>query len=233
MKKFLVLLLVLSGAALKAQDQTSLEKHYQAFYKQMRVQGDINGIIQALTHLNVIAPNTARKDTLAYIYSSNNQHMQALNLLGIERLEEDSDLAVQVKAISLKAIEQPKRALEHFEELAKRNPSAYLLYEVADLKIVTGDNSGALVSIKEGQALTKADMKYAFYERQQPYEVALKSAFFHLEALVIYNTDKNRIKEAIALIDRALVLSPNFNLASLSKQALESRLVVPEETPKD
>ena len=233
MKKFLVLLLVLSGAALKAQDQTSLEKHYQAFYKQMRVQGDINGIIQALTNLNVIAPNTARKDTLAYIYSSNNQHMQALNLLGIERLEKDSDLAVQVKAISLKAIEQPKRALEHFEELAKRNPSAYLLYEVSDLKIVTGDNSGALVSIKEGQALTKADMKYAFYERQQPYEVALKSAFFHLEALVIYNTDKNRIKEAIALIDRALVLSPNFNLASLSKQALESRLVVPEETPKD
>ena len=65
MKKFLVLLLVLSGAALKAQDQTSLEKHYQAFYKQMRVQGDINGIIQALTHLNVIAPNTARKATLA------------------------------------------------------------------------------------------------------------------------------------------------------------------------
>lgn len=50
---------------------------------------------------------------------------------------------------------------------------------------------------------------------------------------MIYNTDKERIKEAIALIDRALVLSPNFNLASLSKQALESRLVVPEETPKD
>ena len=47
------------------------------------------------------------------------------------------------------------------------------------------------------------------------------------------NEYKNRIKEAIALIDRALVLSPNFNLASLSKQALESRLVVPEETQKD
>jgi hypothetical protein len=75
-------------------------------------------------------------------------------------------------------------------------------------------------------------MKYAFYERQQPYEVSLKSAFFHLEALVIYNTDKEKIKEAIALIDRALVLSPNFNLASMSRQALESR-VKAEEAPKE
>ena len=173
MKNLLVLLLILSGVSLKAQEKSALENHYKAFYKQMRTQGDINGIIQALTHLNVIAPNTARRDTLAYIYSSNNQHMQALNLLGIERLGEDSDLAVQVKAISLKAIEQPKRALEHFEELAKRNPSAYLLYELSDLKIVTGDNSGAMVTIKEGQAMTKADMKYAFYERQQPYEVMI------------------------------------------------------------
>lgn len=232
MKKLLLLLMVLSVYSVKAQDNTTLQAHYEAFYKQMRLQGDINGIIQALTHLNVLEPNTARRDTLAYVYSSNNQHMQALNIIGIDRLDTDSDLAVRVKAVSLKALEQPRRALEHFEELAKRNPTAYLLYEVSDLKIVTGDNAGALETIKEGQALTKADMKYAFYERQQPYEVSLKSAFFHLEALVIYNTDKARIKESIALIDRALVLSPNFNLASLSKQALESRLE-PATPPKE
>lgn len=224
MKKFILIALCLCSTGIHAQTKTELQKHYEAFYDQMRLQGDVNGVIQALTHLNVLAPTPSRKDTLAYVYSSNNQHMQALNILGIEKLESDSDLAVQVKAISLKALEQPKRALEHFEELVKRKPSAYLWYEVSDLKIVTGDNAGALLSIKEGLALTKADMKYAFYERQQPYEVALKSAFFHLEALVTYNTDKSKIKEAIALIDRALVLSPNFNLASLSKQALEGRL---------
>ncbi len=231
MKKIILIALCLFSTGIYAQTKTELQKHYEAFYDQMRLQGDVNGVIQALTHLNVLAPTTARKDTLAYVYSSNNQHMQALNILGIDKLEADSDLAVQVKAISLKALEQPKRALEHFEELAKRNPSAYLFYEVSDLKIVTGDNIGALASIKAGQALTKADMKYAFYERQQPYEVSLKSAFFHLEALVTYNTDKAKIKEAIALIDRALVLSPNFNLASLSKQALEGRLET--EAPKE
>ncbi|MEJ6546601.1 MAG: tetratricopeptide (TPR) repeat protein [Arcticibacterium sp.] len=232
MKKLLLAALLFSALGLKAQQSSDLQKHYEAFYKQMRVQADVNGVVQALTHLNVLEPTIARRDTLAYVYSSNNQYIQALNLLGIEKLDTDSDLAVQVKAISLKALEQPKRALEHFEILAKRNPTAYLFYEVSDLKIVTGDNAGAIVSIKAGQALTKADMKYAFYERQQPYEVSLKSAFFHLEALVIYNTDKEKIKEAIALIDRALVLSPNFNLASMSRQALESR-VKAEEAPKE
>jgi len=37
-----------------------------------------------------------------------------------------------------------------------------------------------------------------------------------------YNNDKN-IDAAVALIDEALKIDPNFNLASLSKQALTSR----------
>jgi hypothetical protein len=35
--------------------------------------------------------------------------------------------------------------------------------------------------------------------------------------------NKNNIDKAIASIDQALALEPNFNLASLSRQALESR----------
>lgn len=231
MKKIILWSLLFFGLSLQAQEKQTLLNHYRAFYNQMRQQGDVNGVIQALTHLNVLDPSNARKDTLAYVYSSNNKHMQALNLIGIDLLESDSDLAVQVKAVSLKKLDQPKRALEQFEELIKRKPSAYLFYEVSDLKIVTGDNAGALETIKKGLELTKADMKYAFYERQQPYEVSLKSAFFHLEALVIYNTDKTKIEDAIALINRALVLSPNFNLASLTKQALSARVTAeaPEE----
>ena len=115
MKKILLVVGFLCSLSLQAQSVSELQKHYEDFYKQMRAQGDVNGVIQALTHLNVLAPNTARKDTLAFVYSSNNQYMQALNLIGIEKLDSDSDLAVQVKAISLKAIEQPKRALEQFE----------------------------------------------------------------------------------------------------------------------
>jgi tetratricopeptide (TPR) repeat protein len=155
--------------------------------------------------------------------------MQALNTIGIEKDDNDSDLAVQIKAISLKALNQPKRALEQFEILYNRAPNAYLAYELADLKIQTGDNTGAMAAIEYGMANIKEGMVYAFYERQQPYEVSLKAALLHLKGLVQYNMDKTNIDAAIVSIDEALALDPNFNLASLSKQALESRKNTPEE----
>ena len=223
MRKFAVLILLLIGFNGISQSNNELTEHYKAFYNEMRLQGDISGVINALTHLNVLSPSTARRDTLAFVYMNNGQHLQALNTIGIEKKTDDSDLAVQVKAVSLKALNQPKRALEHFEVLFTRAPSAYLAYELADLKIQVGDNDGASTNIEYGIANAKDDQKYAFYERQQPYEVPLKAAFHHLKGLVIFNKDKNNIDTAIASIDEALKIDPNFNLASLSKQALESR----------
>ncbi len=230
MRRVFFILLLSAGMTSHAQTPSDLQKHYEAFYKEMRLQGDITGVINALTHLNVLSPTNERRDTLAYVYTNNNQHLQALNTIGIEKNDSASDLAVQVKAISLKALNQPKRALEQFEILYLRTPNAYLAYELADLKIQTGDNTGASSNIDYGIANAKDDMKYAFYERQQPYEVPLKAAFLHLKGLVQYNMDKNDIDAAIASIDEALKIDPNFNLASLSKQALESRKTAPAET---
>ncbi len=223
MKARLTIFFLMSVALGFGQNTSELKSHYEAYYKAMKSQGDVNGVISALTHLNVISPSKQRRDTLAFVYANNNQHIQALNTIGIENNEADSDLAVQVKAISLKAINQPKRALEQFEILNKRSPNAYLAYELADLKIQTGDNQGAMSDIESGLSEVQDGMTYAFYERQQPYEVSLRAALLHLKGLVQYNMDHANIDTAIATIDQALALEPNFNLASLSKQALVSR----------
>ncbi|GLU42956.1 hypothetical protein [Allomuricauda sp. NBRC 101325] len=223
MKKTVLLLLLLAGFSGVAQTSNQLLEHYQAFYKEMRLQGDVEGVINAMTHLNVLSPSEQRRDTLAFVYMNNGQHMQALNTIGIEKKDSDSDLAIQVKAFSLKALNQPKRALEQFESLFSRNPSPYLAYEMADLKIQTGDTGGASSNIEYGIANAQDDMMYAFYERQQPYEVPLKAAFLHLKALADFNLNRDNIDLAIASIDEALKIAPNFNLASLSKQALEAR----------
>lgn len=230
MKRIILILIFLTGIIAQAQSKNEWVAHYEAFYKQMRLQGDVDGVINALTHLNILDPNIQRRDTLAYVYANSNKHVQALNTLqSIEKNEGDSDLAVQVKAVSLKALNQPKRAVEHFETLFERNPNAYLAYELADLKIQVGDNAGATTNIEYGIANATDEMKYAFYERQQPYEVPLKAALIHLKGLAQYNMDHNNIDMAIATIDEALKIDPNFNLASLSRQALESRKQSPEE----
>ncbi|NKI30886.1 hypothetical protein [Croceivirga thetidis] len=223
MKKLAPILIVLLSINLNAQSKSELQKHFEAYYQEMRLQADVSGVISALTHLNVIAPSKERRDTLAYIYMNNNQHLQALNTIGIEKNPEDSDLAVQVKAVSLKSINQPQRALEQFKVLYERNPNPFLAYEIADLQIQTGDTDGAAINIEYGLANSQDDMKHAFFERQQPYEVSLKAAFLHLKGLLVFNQDKNNIEQAIGFMDEALKLEPSFNLASLSKQALESR----------
>lgn len=228
MKKIVLLAILVIGPSIVAQSSDELLKHYEAFYKEMRLQGDINGVINALTHLNVVAPSQERRDTLALVYMNNGQHLQALNTIGIDNDQNGSDISVQVKAVSLKTLNQPKRAIEQFEILFKRNPNAYLAYELADLKILTGDTEGAATDIEYGIASAKDDMKHAFYERQQPYEASLKAGFYHLKGLLVFNNDKTKIDEAIGLMDEALKIDPNFNLASLSKQALESKKADPE-----
>jgi len=224
MKKILLLLVVMSSFSLTAQNKTELKKHFEAYYKQMKSQGDIQGVINAMTHLDVLEPSQARKDTLAYIYVSEGRNLEALNTIGIEKNATDSDINTEVKAIALNALNQPKRALEFYNILFDKNKTPQLAYEIADLNTQIGDFATAKTKIEYGLANVKDDMKRAFYETQQPYETSLKAAFLYLKALVIFNEDKdNNVETALATLNHALVIDPNFNMAIISKEALLSR----------
>ena len=221
MKKLFLLGLFVSGFMVSAQSNSDLLKHYETYYKQMKTQGDMQGIINAMTHLNILSPSPARMDTLAYIYMSEDKYIQALNTIGYERLVDDSDIAIEVKAISLKAMKQPELAIGQFEEMFKRNPNALIAYELAELCLQTQKLTEADKHITYGLANAKEDMKKAFYETQTPYEVSLKSAFMYLNALCTFNKDKKaNIDAAVDILDATLKLSPNFNLIQLSKNEL-------------
>jgi len=221
MKKLFVFGLLVSGFIVSAQSNSELLKHYEAYYKQMKTQGDIQGIINAMTHLNVLSPSVARKDTLAYIYMSEDKFMQAINTIGYERMVDDSDISVEVKAISLKSLKQPELAVGHFEELFKRNPNALIAYELAELNFQIQKFAEADKHITYGLANSKDDMKKAFFETQTPYEVPLKSAFMYLKALSLYNKDKKEnIDAAVDILDATLKTAPNFNLIQLTKNEL-------------
>lgn len=221
MKKILVLLAIAFSFQMQAQTNSDLLKHYEAYYEQMQLQGDVQGIINAMTHLNVLSPSEARKDTLAYIYMSENKYMQALNTIGVVAMSTDSDIAVEVKAVSLKAIKRPKLAIEHFNEMFKRNPNPLVAYELAELNMQTNNLAEAQKHIDFGIANATADMKKAFYETQSPYEVPLKSAFMYLNALATYNKDKTaNIDAAVDILDATLKDAPNFNVVQISKTEL-------------
>ncbi|RAV30426.1 tetratricopeptide repeat protein [Sinomicrobium soli] len=221
MKK--IAILAVFSSFLMANGQNDLKKHYEDFYKQMRVQGDIRGAINALTHLYVIAPSDERKDTLAFLYANSGQYMQAINLLGTEKDAAASDMAVDIKALSLKSLDQPQLAVQQYEILFDRKPDAFLAYELADLNLQIGKLDEARKNIDYGLQNAEDDMKVPFYESKPPYEVPIKAALTYEKGLLTYNEDKTNIDEAIQLIDQALTLAPNFNLARQIKQALTNQ----------
>lgn len=221
MKRFILLIAIVCVVSIEAQTNDALIKHFEAYGKQMRAQGDVQGMINALTHLNVLAPSEARKDTLAYIYMSEGKYMQALNTIGIDKKIDDSDIALEVKAMSLKAVKQPERALVHFDEMFKRNPSPVLAYELAELNLQLQKLDDALKHIEYGIANAKPDMKRAYYEKQQPYQVSLKSGFMYLKALQLFQKDRvNNIDAAVDILDETLKASPGFSMVQLTKTEL-------------
>jgi len=224
MKKLLFLVALTLSVSVFGQTKSDLVKHFEAYYLQMKNQGDVQGVINAMTHLEVLAPSQQRRDTLAYIYASEGRNIEALNTVGIELGTNDSDMNVEVKAIALKAINQKDKALVFYKELFKRKPNPYLAYELADIKTQLQDFAGAKKDIEYGLANVKDDMKRAFYESQTPYQTSLKAAFTCLKGLVAFNENQTaNIDTAIKYMNDALAIDPNFNLAKISRQALEQK----------
>lgn len=221
MKRLLLLAFLIGSSSAFSQGNQELIKHFEAYYKQMKSQGDIQGTIGGLTHLLVLQPSQAKTDTLAYLYLSEGRNLQALNTIGVEKNATDSNIAVEVKALALKAIGQPKNALEHFEVMFSRKPNALIAYELADLKTQLNDFSGAKTNIEYGLANAKDGQMRGFFEMQNPYQVPVKAAFLYLKALITFNDDQaNNIDAAIALLDQALLIEPDFNIVNISKDAL-------------
>tara|TARA_B100000902_G_scaffold285444_1_gene271446 strand:- start:1279 stop:1971 length:693 start_codon:yes stop_codon:yes gene_type:complete len=224
MKNIITILALLISISAFSQSNQELLSHYQKYYKQMQSQSDIQGVINALTHLNILSPNQARTDTLATLYMNEGRHVEALNTIGIEKNEADSDLAVQVKAFSLKAINDIDQSLIHYEELFKRKPNPFIAYELAEMKIRKGDLLGATSNITFGIANSSGDIVRNYYETQQPYSVPMKAAFIYLKGLVKINEDReNNIDETIGIMEEALVIAPNFNMAKISIDALNAQ----------
>lgn len=224
MKNIITILALLISISAFSQSNQELLSHYQKYYKQMQSQSDIQGVINALTHLNILSPNQARTDTLATLYMNEGRHVEALNTIGIEKNEDDSDLAVQVKAFSLKAINDIDQSLIHYEELFKRKPNPFIAYELAEMKIRKGDLLGATRNITFGIANSNGDIVRNYYETQQPYSVPMKAAFIYLKGLVKINEDReNNIDETIGIMQEALAVAPNFNMAKISIDALTAQ----------
>lgn len=199
-----------------ANTETALTNHYQKYYKMMLNNNDLDGAISGLSHLIVLAPTEAKKDTLAFLYLQANKPMQALKVVG----ESSSELALKTKAISFKNINNPKKAIENYEALIQINNSVLDAYELAQLQFSIQRFGEAKATINYGLQNSKDEKVRIFVKGNNYIETPIKAAFLNVLGLIEYNLDKGNTDKVIAIFDEALKLDPEFILAIENKKGV-------------
>lgn len=222
----LYILLFFTASLAYGQNDNSLLDHYKKYYEQMKSQGDVQGVINALTHLNVLEPNQLRADTLALYYMNDGGFVQALNTIGPVANESDTEMAIQIKATSLDKLGYYKEALVHYEKLFKIRPNPITAYSLAELKITLDDLLGARSNITFGiEKSNNSEFVKTYFDPQsgRNYQVSLRAAFLYLKGLLNFKEDEdNNIDSAIEILDEALAIAPNFVEAIMTKNGLNT-----------
>jgi len=211
-----------------ANSQNAIKKHYEAYYQQMKKFGDIDGAIEGLSHLVVMEPTEAKKDTLAYLYLQANKPLQAVNVVG----ESKSDLALRTKALAFKALNNPKQAIENYEALLTKSKGVLDAYELAQLQYGIQRLGEARATINFGLQNAKDEKVRIFVKGNSYLETTVKAAFLNMLGLIEYNSDKANIDRAIAIFDEALKIDPQFVLAAENKKSLLAQKNQPAEIKK-
>ena len=92
------------------------------------------------------------------------------------------------------------------------------------LKIQIDDIIGANTNITYGIANSSDEMMKPYYETQTPYQVPIKAGFLYLKAIAKFreNPETNH-DAAVVILDEALSVAPEFNLATLAKNAISNQ----------
>jgi len=196
--------------------ETALTTHYQKYYKMMLDNNDLDGAIEGLSHLIILAPTEAKKDTLAYMYLQAKKPMQAIKVVG----NSTSDLALRTKAIGFKNLNNPKKAIENYEALIQKNKSVLDAYELAQLQFSIQRFGEAKATINYGLQNSKEEKVRIFVKGNSYLETPVKAAFLNILGLIEFSMDKSNIDKAIAIFDEALKLDPQFVLALENKKGL-------------
>lgn len=196
--------------------ETTLISHYQAYYKMMLNNNDLDGAISGLSHLIVLAPTEAKKDTLGFMYLQANKPTQALKVVG----ESTSELALKTKAISFKSINNPKKSIENYEALIQKNNSVLDAYELAQLQFSIQRFGEAKATINYGLQNSNDEKVRIFVKGNNYIETPIKAAFLNILGLIEYNLDKGNTTKVVSIFDEALKLDPEFILALENKKGV-------------
>lgn len=188
-----------------------------------KTSGDVPTGIAALNYyIAELGTETPYMDTLAMLYMQQGAFSQCY-YWSDRRLKdnpEDNGL-MEMKAVCLDKLQQPKESISIFEKLYARTKSPFHAYKLMELQYSIKRLEECLVTAMSAEKLQfKPEYVMSYNAGEQVGRTYLQAGIFNIHALALY--DLNKKAEAKAYFEKALALDSNFLLPRQNLEAIKT-----------
>ena len=199
-------------------------------FNQAIISGDL---VTAISSLNYFIAeqkgNTTYCDTLAMLYMQQGAFPQCFYWADRRlALKPDDNSLMEMKAICLDKLQQPKESIDLFEKLFKKTQSPYHAYKLMELQYGIKRLEECLATANAAEKLQfKPEMTMTYTVGEQMGRTYLQAGIFNIHGLALY--DLNKKPEAKTYFEKAVSMDSNFVLAKQNLEAVKATLNPPAE----
>ena len=192
-------------------------------FNQSVISGDLNTAITALGYYVADqGANGVYEDTLAMLYMQQGSYVQCYYWADKRLKVKPADNGLlEMKGICLDKLQQPKEAINIFEQLYGKTQSPYHAYKLMELQYGIkrlAECVSTAVSVERQTFKPEYTMTYNVGE--QVGRTYLQAGIYNIHALALYDLDKKA--EAKQYFEKALALDSSFLLARQNLEAIKS-----------
>lgn len=226
-KKIAVALLFLSvvvaDAQIKKQIPSKISNSHLKVFDLAIASGDVTTATTALNYyITEKGSDNVYADTLAMLYMQQGAFPQSYYWAN-KRLEKNpaDNTLLELKAVALEKLQQPKQAIDIFERLFIKTQSPYHAYKLMELQYGIKRLNECLQTAEQAEKLTyKPEYIMTYTAGQQTGRTYLQAGIYNIHALALYDLDKKAA--AKTYFEKALMLDSTFVLAKQNLETLRS-----------
>jgi tetratricopeptide (TPR) repeat protein len=219
----LVSLLAVNSFAQGTKAATASGNQHLKVFKQAATSGDISTAVTALSYYVADqGANSVYEDTLAILYLQQNSYPQCYYWADKRLKVKPEDLTlIEMKAICLEKLNQPKESIALYEKLYSKTKSPYHAYTLMELQYAIKRLQECLATAASTERLEfKPDFTMTYNAGEQMGRTYLKAGIYNITGLALYDLDKKA--EAKQYFEKALAIDSNFVLAKQNLAAMKA-----------
>lgn len=212
------------------QAQVSKTNQHLKVFNQALATGDLNtGIIALNYYISEPGANPVYEDSLAMMYMQTNSFAQCYYWANKRLNVTPENLTLmELKAICLDKLQQPKEAIAIFEKLYSKTKSPFHAYKLMELQYSIKRLVECLATAISSEKLEfKPEYVVSYSIGDEVGRTYLQAGIFNIQGLTYYELDRKA--EAKLYFEKAVGLDSNFVLA---KQNLEAMKTLANESNK-